>query len=67
MWFGLDENLSVIDKDLHEKANSLGIVYVSPFNVFCNAEGCMTRVGDKPEDLLTLMDFISHPPLHASS
>ena len=52
MWRGLDLKIRVMDKDLHEKADRLGIIYVSPFNALCNAEGCLTRVGDKPEDLV---------------
>lgn len=53
MWQGLDLNISVADKALHEKANRLGIIYLSPFDELCNADGCLTRVGNNADDLLT--------------
>ena len=52
MWSGLDESIQHLDKYMHEKADRLDITYVSPFNALCNTEGCLTRLGDKPKDLV---------------
>ena len=61
MWRGLDLEIKIIDKDLHEAADKLGILYASPYNVFCNVEGCLTKFGDEPKDLV-VFDYGHYTP-----
>jgi len=34
-------------------SKDLGVTYISMTNILCNVEGCLTRVGDRAEDLVT--------------
>jgi peptidoglycan/LPS O-acetylase OafA/YrhL len=38
---------------LRQRAKSWGVEYLSAWDALCNADGCRTRVGDTPDDLVT--------------
>ena len=40
------------DQQLHTMAASLDISYVSVLSVLCNEEGCLTRLGERAEDVV---------------
>ena len=44
--FKLDESISEIDEKAKNVSAALGIDYISAYNVLCNSDGCLTRVGD---------------------
>jgi peptidoglycan/LPS O-acetylase OafA/YrhL len=46
---GLPRNL---DRDMRERAERFGIGYISLIDALCNEEGCLTRVGDRPNDIM---------------
>lgn len=39
---------------LRKTAQDLGVSYVSPYDVFCNEDGCLAVNGDSPEKLVTI-------------
>jgi hypothetical protein len=41
-----------LDSELRERSRLAGAIYVSPTETMCNAEGCLTRVGDDPKDIV---------------
>ena len=43
---------SQIDTELREIAKIAGVFYVSPLDLMCNSDGCVTRVGDDPVDIV---------------
>jgi peptidoglycan/LPS O-acetylase OafA/YrhL len=40
------------DARMQAFANELGVEYISTWDVICNAEGCLTRLSDAPDDLV---------------
>ena len=40
------------DSELRERSRLAGAIYVSPIETMCNEEGCVTRVGDGPADIV---------------
>lgn len=54
MTYGLDVGAKDVDLYFRKKAKYLGIQYVSPMRIFCNVDGCLTRLGDSVEDLTTV-------------
>jgi peptidoglycan/LPS O-acetylase OafA/YrhL len=43
---------SALDLQLSQLAQEKGISYISLLNILCDKSGCLTRVGDEPEDLI---------------
>jgi hypothetical protein len=41
-----------LDSELRERSRLAGAIYVSPMETMCNGEGCVTRVGDDPKDIV---------------
>lgn len=56
MAFGLYDGNEKLDTQWRKVADKLSVDYVSSMNVLCNADGCMTRVGENA-DQLTAWDF----------
>lgn len=50
---GIDARRRRQDAALAELARRYGMEYVSPLQILCNDEGCLTRVGDGPGSLVT--------------
>jgi peptidoglycan/LPS O-acetylase OafA/YrhL len=42
------------DAKMRSEITQLGGEYISAWDAMCNSDGCLTRVGDKPEDIVTL-------------
>jgi hypothetical protein len=40
-----------LDAGIHQKAVAAGAEYISAWEVLCNAEGCLTRIGDNKSDI----------------
>lgn len=51
--FHLAAGVSQLDQVLRAKAMSLGIEYISAWNIMCNQDGCLTRAGES----LTTEDY----------
>ncbi len=51
MRYGLDVDPAIGDQQMRQLAHDLDIDYISAYDTLCNAEGCLTRLGDEPEDL----------------
>lgn len=51
MNFGLNENFVSVDYILNRKASRLHINYISPKDILCDANGCLTRLGETGETL----------------
>lgn len=41
-----------LDQQLNQLAQEKGISYISLLNILCNQDGCITKAGDEPEDLI---------------
>jgi peptidoglycan/LPS O-acetylase OafA/YrhL len=41
-----------LDSELRKQSRLAGAVYVSPMEEMCDEEGCVTRVGDGPQDIV---------------
>ena len=41
-----------LDSELREQSRLAGAFYVSPMEAMCNGDGCITRVGDGPKDIV---------------
>jgi peptidoglycan/LPS O-acetylase OafA/YrhL len=41
-----------LDQQLNKLAKEKGISYISLLNILCNKDGCITKAGDEPEDLI---------------
>jgi hypothetical protein len=52
MSMGLDQRVPPIDVALRQKAARLGINFISPEEILCNAQGCLTRLGDTSDSLI---------------
>lgn len=51
MTSGLYDSNEKLDAQWREMAEKLSVDYVSFMSALCNTEGCLTRVGDKPDEL----------------
>jgi hypothetical protein len=49
--FGLSSNFMQVDKSMEESAKRWNVQYFSPYRVLCNANGCLTMLGDSPATL----------------
>ena len=56
MRFGLDENIAEWDKKLAAIAQQMDMHYISAYQMLCNTEGCLTRVGTAATDI-TATDY----------
>lgn len=56
MKLGLRQNVLVQDAALSELARRIGVNYISPVNILCNEDGCITKLGDTG-DTLTAWDY----------
>ena len=56
-----EASLRVMDQRLREKAKETNITFVSLLDIMCNGDGCLTKVGDAPEDL-TSFDYAHLTP-----
>jgi peptidoglycan/LPS O-acetylase OafA/YrhL len=43
--------LSNLDNRIRQVANQFNAAFVSPIDVFCDADGCLTSIGDDPKNL----------------
>jgi peptidoglycan/LPS O-acetylase OafA/YrhL len=50
---GLDPSVPEVDTALRQTARRLDIRYISPYQVLCNDNGCLTHVSDGGEQLVT--------------
>jgi peptidoglycan/LPS O-acetylase OafA/YrhL len=50
------------DQKIGRVISDLGVEYLSAFDELCNADGCLIRVGDKPDDLVSadLVHLLPH-------
>lgn len=53
MRFGLDQSFAQKDTELRNIALKNGIHYVSPKDILCNEDGCMTRFGETGDTLVS--------------
>jgi peptidoglycan/LPS O-acetylase OafA/YrhL len=44
---------SDLDRDLRERSSIAGASYVSPIDLMCDEKGCVTRVGERADDVIT--------------
>lgn len=51
MVFGLDGTVAAWDSYFKKQVPALGVDYLSAYDVFCNSEGCLTRIGKDIADL----------------
>src|SRR5262249_49173131 len=49
----LDTAIPIIDKNLRELSLGVGFDYISAYEVMCNRKGCLTRVGDDGNQLVS--------------
>lgn len=45
MTYGLNPYIPVVDKQMADLAKQINVPYVSPVDIMCNIDGCITRVG----------------------
>jgi SGNH domain (fused to AT3 domains) len=43
---------STLDEQLNKLAQEKRVSYISLLNILCNQDGCLTKIGDEPEDLI---------------
>jgi len=53
MTFGLNQNFIQLEPQLSVLATQLGVNYISPKNIMCNEDGCITRFGETGDTLTT--------------
>lgn len=53
---GLTANFAFIDKEMNLFSKSINIEYISPITIMCNADGCLTQLGETA-DTLTAFDY----------
>lgn len=46
--FGLDQSISDLDVRMKKIADDAGIVYISPYQTFCDRDGCLTTMSGNP-------------------
>ena len=51
MSYGLDSSIPDLDVSMREFAKEVGINYFSPYAILCDPDGCLTRVGDTPDEI----------------
>ncbi|EDY0093675.1 acyltransferase [Salmonella enterica] len=56
MSYGLNDEIKGWDKYFDENVPKLGVEYISAYRVLCNESGCLTRVGNGPDNL-TAVDW----------
>ncbi len=49
---GTDPRVARLDGEMKVFVEQRGAHYLSPYSILCNADGCMTRIGDRPESML---------------
>ena len=54
MGFQLNPATEIVDKKLRNWTRESNVGYLSPLRIFCDGEGCLTRVGPLTEDFLSL-------------
>ncbi|HAW8443934.1 TPA: acyltransferase [Escherichia coli] len=54
--FGLNKKTTTYDSELSARLKQMGVWYVSPTEIMCSENGCLTSVGKKPTDL-TAIDY----------
>lgn len=57
MTFGLRQDVIELDGLLAEVARQLNVSYISPIQILCNGDGCITRLGETV-DTLTAYDHV---------
>jgi peptidoglycan/LPS O-acetylase OafA/YrhL len=55
MSFGLVPNVAQLDHSMQQFTEQQGIRYISPYQILCNADGCLTLAANSP-DSLTMWD-----------
>jgi hypothetical protein len=46
MWFGFNKDIISLDAEMSEMSQRLEVNYISPYKILCDANGCLTKVGD---------------------
>jgi peptidoglycan/LPS O-acetylase OafA/YrhL len=49
---GMDPGVARLDVEMKAFAEQRGARYLSPYSILCNVDGCLTRIGDRPEAML---------------
>jgi len=49
---GTDPRVARIDGEMKVFVEQRGARYLSPYSILCNADGCLTRIGERPESML---------------
>jgi peptidoglycan/LPS O-acetylase OafA/YrhL len=57
MLIGLEPGTADLDREMREFAAAAGVNYLSAYEIMCNDEGCLTRLGDTAESL-TAFDYV---------
>jgi peptidoglycan/LPS O-acetylase OafA/YrhL len=52
MTYGLVPGMDSLDNAMQAFATSVDINYISPMHILCNADGCLTRVGENADSLV---------------
>lgn len=47
-----DKETLEADQQLKNLAKKLGVSFISIFNILCNEDGCLTRLGDRAQDII---------------
>ncbi len=50
--FGFDKRTIELDSRIKEITANLGVSYISAYDVFCNEDGCLARLGDAAKDIV---------------
>ena len=50
---GLMQESALIDKAMKDYAKELNVRYISPLDILCNQDGCITRLGETSDSLIT--------------
>ena len=50
---GLMQESAPIDKAMKDYAKELNVRYISPLDILCNQDGCITRLGETSDSLIT--------------
>ena len=56
MTYGLIPGMHKLDATLSDVATKFAINYISPCKIFCNSDGCLTRIGNT-SDTITALDY----------
>ncbi|MDI1351624.1 MAG: acyltransferase family protein [bacterium] len=53
MSYGLNDQFLTLDLNMKQRAKELGVNYISITRIMCTSDGCITRIGNAMDDLVT--------------